>query len=84
MKACNIAKNAFVNMYMLGSEYTQLFWNPCHIASGRPQQKTPFPNNSCIVIEVCLPRRCTQTAVLLLLLACSFPREPVYGAVAYQ
>jgi hypothetical protein len=34
--------------------------------------KTPFPNNSFIVIEVCLPRRCVETSVFLLLRACSF------------
>jgi hypothetical protein len=51
-------------------------------ASGPPQRKTPFPNNSCIVREVCLPRRCIETALLLLLRACSFPREPVYRVVA--
>jgi hypothetical protein len=49
-----------------------------YIASVRPQQKTPFPSNSPIVIEVCLPRHCIETAVLLWLLAYSFPREPVY------
>jgi hypothetical protein len=43
-----------------------------YIASGRTQQKTRFPNNSSIVIEVCLPRRCIETAVLLPLPACSF------------
>jgi hypothetical protein len=53
------------------------------IALGRSQHKTLFPNNSSIVIEVCLPRRCTEVAVLLLR-ECSFPREPVYRAVAYQ
>jgi hypothetical protein len=42
-------------------------------ASGRIQQKTPFPNNSSIVIEVCLPRRCIETVDLLLLRAYSFP-----------
>jgi hypothetical protein len=52
-----------------------------HIASGRIQQKTSLPNNSSIVIEVCLPCRCIETAVLLLR-ACSFPQEPVYRVVA--
>jgi hypothetical protein len=28
-----------------------------YIARGRPQQKTPLPNNSSIVIQVYLPRR---------------------------
>jgi hypothetical protein len=28
------------------------------------QQKTPFPNNLSVVIEVCLTHRCIQTAVL--------------------
>jgi hypothetical protein len=31
---------------------------------GGGQQKTPFPNNSFIVIQACLPRRCIETAVL--------------------
>jgi hypothetical protein len=44
----------------------QLFWDR-YIALGRPQQKTLFPNNSSIVIEVCLPRHRIETAVLLLL-----------------
>jgi hypothetical protein len=35
--------------------------DPRYIASGRPQKKTPFPNNSSIVIEMCLPFRCTET-----------------------
>jgi hypothetical protein len=51
------------------------------MASGRPQQKTPFPNNSSIVIEACLPRRCIETTVLLLL-AYSSLQECVYEAVA--
>jgi hypothetical protein len=44
--------------------YSQLAWGPRHIASGRTQQKTPFPNNPCIVAYVfvasgmCLPSRC--------------------------
>jgi hypothetical protein len=54
-----------------------------YIALGRPQQKTSFPNHSSIVIEACLPRHCIETVVILLH-ACSFPREPVYRAVAYQ
>jgi hypothetical protein len=39
----------------------QLTWDPRYIASGRPQWKTPFPNSSSIVIEVCLLRRCMET-----------------------
>jgi hypothetical protein len=61
---------------------SQLAWDPRYIAWGRPQQKTLFPNNSSIVIEVCLPFHCIETAVLLLLHACSFPQEPSYQVVA--
>jgi hypothetical protein len=51
---------------------------PVFISSlGLSQQKTPFLNNFSTVIEVCLPRRCIETA-LLLLCAFSFPQEPVY------
>jgi hypothetical protein len=57
-------------------------WDPHYVASGRLQQKTPFPSNSSIVIEVCLARRCIETVVFLLLCACSFPRQPVYRVVA--
>jgi hypothetical protein len=46
------------------------------------EQKTQFPNNSPLVIEVCLFRRCIETAVLLLLRACSFAQESVYRVVA--
>jgi hypothetical protein len=56
--------------------------DPRYIASGRLQKKTPFPNNSSVVIGVCLPRRCIEAVILLLLRACSFPREPVYPVVA--
>jgi hypothetical protein len=56
--------------------------HPRYIASGRPQQKSRFPNSPSIVIEVCLPRSCIETAVLLLLRACSFPRGSVYLVVA--
>jgi hypothetical protein len=35
-------------------------WDPRYIASERLQQKTRFPNNFSIVIEVCSPRRCIQ------------------------
>jgi hypothetical protein len=45
-------------------------------------QKTPFPNNSSVVIDVCSPRLALETAVLLLLLAYSLPRKYVYRAVA--
>jgi hypothetical protein len=58
------------------------FSDPRYIASGRPQKKSPFPNNSSIVIEMCLHHCCIETVVLLLLRVCSFPREPVYPAVA--
>jgi hypothetical protein len=60
----------------------QLNLDPRYIASGRPQPKTSFRNNSSVVTEVCLPRHCGETAVLLLLGACSFPQEPVYRVVA--
>jgi hypothetical protein len=56
---------------------SQLALGPRYIASGQPQQKTLFPNNSSLVIEVCLPCRCIETAVLLLLRACLFPQELV-------
>jgi hypothetical protein len=56
-------------------------WGPHYIASGRSQQETPFPNNSSIVIEVCLPRRCIETVVLLLLPACTFPQELFTGSL---
>jgi hypothetical protein len=68
-----------------GSLNSQLFWDSHYIASGRPQQKIPFPNNSSIIIsvEVFLPRRCIDTAIVLLC-ACSFLREPVSRAVVWQ
>jgi hypothetical protein len=44
--------------------------DPRYIASGRPQQKTTFPNNSSVVIEVRLLHRCIETVVLLLLSSC--------------
>jgi hypothetical protein len=47
-------------------------WDLRYTASGRPQQKTPFPNNSSTIIEVCLPRRYKEAVVLLLLRSCSF------------
>jgi hypothetical protein len=47
--------------------------DPRYTASGRIQQKISFPKNSSIIIEVCLPRRCIETVVLLLLCACLFP-----------
>jgi hypothetical protein len=37
----------------------------------------PFLDKFYIVIEMCLPRCCIETAVLRLLIAYSFPREPV-------
>jgi hypothetical protein len=60
----------------------QLAWDPCYTASGRPEQKIPFRNNSSIVIEICLPRRCIETAVVRLVLAYSFPWQCFYRAVA--
>jgi hypothetical protein len=39
-----------------------------YITSGRPQHTTPFPNNSSIVLVLCLPHRCIETAVV----ACVF------------
>jgi hypothetical protein len=53
-----------------------------YIASGLSQQKTPFPNSSSIVIEVCFSRRCRETAVLLLLPMYILLREPVDRVVA--
>jgi hypothetical protein len=53
---------------------TQPSSNPRHIASGRPQQKTPLSNNSSAATEVILPHPCMGTVVLLLLRASSFPR----------
>jgi hypothetical protein len=48
--------------------FTQLVWDPCYIASGRTEQKKPFPSlqlkNTSIVAyvffaaETCLPSRC--------------------------
>jgi hypothetical protein len=55
-----------------------------YIASGRHQRKTPFPNNSSVVTEVCLPHRCIETVFLRFLLAYSFLREPVYRVVPQQ
>jgi hypothetical protein len=52
-----------------------------YIASGRPQQKTPFPNNSPIVTELIFSCRCIDTAVIRLLIAHSFPRKIVYRVV---
>jgi hypothetical protein len=51
---------------------------------GSDPQKTRFPNNSSVVMEVCLLRRCIETAVLRLWLAYSLRRECVYRVVAYQ
>jgi hypothetical protein len=41
-------------------------WDPRYIASGRPQQKPVFRNNSFILIGVCLARRCVETAVFFI------------------
>jgi hypothetical protein len=49
---------------------------------GADPQKTPFPKHSSIVTDVCLPRRCIETAILRLLLAYSLPWECVYRTVA--
>jgi hypothetical protein len=57
--------------------------DPRYIDSGRPQQKTPLPNNSS-VIEVCLPCPCREMEILLLFHACSFPMEAVYRNVAQR
>jgi hypothetical protein len=54
------------------------------IASRRTQQKTRFPNNSSTIIEACLPRRCKVTAVLLLLLAYTLPRECIVPCYALR
>jgi hypothetical protein len=62
------------------AQYSRSYINM--IASGRPEQKTPFPNNSSVVIDVCLSRRCIETAVILLLCVCSFPLDHVYRVVA--
>jgi hypothetical protein len=48
--------------------------DPRYIDSGRPQQKTPFPYNSSIITEVCLPRRFIKTSVLILLRGYSFSK----------
>jgi hypothetical protein len=58
--------------------------DPRYTASDRPQQKTPFLNNYSIVVlvEMCSLRRYIETVVLIFLRACSFPREPVYQAIA--
>jgi hypothetical protein len=40
--------------------------DPQYIASGRSPQKTSFYNNCSILIGMCLPPRCIETAVLLL------------------
>jgi hypothetical protein len=40
-------------------------WGPSYIASRRPQQKSPFPNNSCIVIEVYLSHCCLEFAFFI-------------------
>jgi hypothetical protein len=48
-----------------------------YVAQGRIQQKTPFPNNPFNVIEMCLPRRCIEVAVLLFFPSFSFLQEPV-------
>jgi hypothetical protein len=58
--------------------------DPRYIASERLQKKTPLPNNSSIVIVACLPRRCIETAVLLLLRGALFPRESVCRVIAQQ
>jgi hypothetical protein len=52
----------------------QLAWDPRYTASGRIQQKTAFPNNSSVVTEVCLPRRCIDNAILFFV-RCHFCRN---------
>jgi hypothetical protein len=49
---------AYVLSYLTLRNGSQLACNSRYIASGRPQQKTPFPNNYSVVIEICLPHRC--------------------------
>jgi hypothetical protein len=63
---------------------SQPVFDPRYMVSGQIQQKTPFPNNSFIVIEICLSHCCIETAVLILLRACLFPQESVYRGVAWQ
>jgi hypothetical protein len=48
------------HLRLLSQKTLSVDWNPHYIASERSQQKTPFPNNSSIVTEVRLPRRCTK------------------------
>jgi hypothetical protein len=81
------AWHLFLNIRPFGAPHTTLSW-PCpsaawdhYIASGQPQQKTLFPNNSSVIIEVCLPCCCIETVVLLLLHACSFQQENVYKVI---
>jgi hypothetical protein len=58
------------NPQALGSifvaSYDSRTWDSRYIASGRPPQKIPFPNNFSIFIEVCLFCRCIETEVILL------------------
>jgi hypothetical protein len=65
------------------SIFIQPALDPRYITSGRPPQKTPFPNNSSIIIEARLSRHGIEIVVLLFLCACLFPRESVYRVVAY-
>jgi hypothetical protein len=44
----------------------------------RAWTESTVSNNNSIVVEASLPRRCIETAVLLLLHASSFPRERFY------
>jgi hypothetical protein len=66
------------HLWLLSPETRSIFIR--YIASGRLQQKTPFPNNPSIVLEVSLPCCFIETVVLLLP---SFPREPVYRVFAW-
>jgi hypothetical protein len=47
------------------------------------QTENTISNNKSIIVETCLWRRCIETAVLLLLHACSYLRgcvyEPLFG-----
>jgi hypothetical protein len=66
------------NRLRLSSQETPLILSqPALEPRGGSNRKHGFSNNSSIVIEMRLPRRCIETAVFLLLRACSFPQERV-------
>jgi hypothetical protein len=65
----------FARLYNLLLHVTNHYMTLCLLvyflsASGRTQEKTSLPNNSFIVTETYLPRRCIEMTVLLLLHAC--------------